>query len=109
MVFDERLADRVRKVLAEEVEASERKMFGGLSFMVRGNMCLGIVGDDLVVRIGPDRYDKALTRRDTRPMDFTGKPLRGYVYVGLEGYRSAKALRDWVNQALEFNKTLPAK
>jgi TfoX/Sxy family transcriptional regulator of competence genes len=109
MVFDERLADRVRKVLAEEVEASERKMFGGLSFMVRGNMCLGIVGDDLVVRVGPGRYDKALTRRDTRPMDFTGKPLKGYVYVGLEGYRSGKALRDWVNQALEFNKTLPAK
>ena len=109
MGFDERLADRVRKVLAEEVEASEKKMFDGLSFMVRRNMCYSIVEDDLVVRVGPDRYDEALTRRDTRPMDFTGKPLRGYVYVGSEGYRSTKALRDWVGRALEFNKTLSAK
>ena len=109
MAYNENLADRIREVLAHRNGLTERKMFGGLSFMLGGNMCCGIVKDDLVVRVDPDSYERALTRPHARPMDFTGRPLKGMVYVGPEGYRTDQELQYWLGQALSFALSLPPK
>lgn len=109
MAFNGYLADRVRIVLASEAGVSERRMFGGIAFMVRGNMCCGVVGNDLMVRVGPDRYQEALGQPHVRPMDFTGRPLRGIVYVSPEGCRSDEALARWAALGVAFVATLPAK
>ena len=109
MAYDEKLADRIRNLLARRKGFSERKMFGGISFMLRGNMCCGVNNDDLVVRVGPERYDEALADPHARPMDFTGRPLRGFVFVASGGYRTEKALAKWVRQATDFVESLPAK
>ncbi len=87
MAFDEKLADRVRSILRERNDVVERKMFGGLAFLIRGNMCCGIVGTDLMVRVGADQHESALAEAHARPMDFTGRPSKGMVYVGAEGLR----------------------
>lgn len=87
----------------------EKKMFGGLSFMVKGHMCCGVVGDELMVRVGPDGYEAALERPHARPMDFTGKPLKGFVYVAPQGFSTQSTLERWIRLALEFVETLPAK
>ena len=108
MAYDERLAERVRDILAGDPSLSERKMFGGLAFMLDGNMCCGIVGHRLMLRLGADLAQSALERPHVRPMDFTGKPMTGMVYVGSEGLRG-KALRTWVEQAAGFVRTLPPK
>jgi TfoX/Sxy family transcriptional regulator of competence genes len=108
MAFDEALADRVRAVLAEEDGLSERKMFGGLAFMLHGNMACGIVKDELMLRLGPEGADSALDRPQVRQMDFTGRPMTGMVFVapaGLEG----DALGDWVTRAVSYAQALPPK
>jgi TfoX/Sxy family transcriptional regulator of competence genes len=95
-------------VVGDLPDVTERKMFGGIAFMVRGNMFVGIVNDDLMARVGNDGYDDALARPHTRPMDFTGRPMRNMVYVapvGIEG----KALRTWVERSFAFAESLPAK
>jgi TfoX/Sxy family transcriptional regulator of competence genes len=84
-------------------------MFGGLSFLLRGNMCCGIAKGELMVRVGPDAYEKALARKHARPMDFTGKPLEGYVYVAPPGTRSRRDLQGWIEQGVAFARTLPPK
>lgn len=109
MAYDHRLADRIRSVLASERGISERQMFGGLAFMARGHMCCGVVGSDLMVRVGPDAHDRALARKHVRPMDFTGRPLRGMVYVDAAGCGSARSLRSWIEQGLSFVRSLPPK
>lgn len=109
MAYDERLAERVRGALERRRGVTEKKMFGGLSFLVNGNMSCGVNGDDLMVRVGPDAYEEALDRAHARPMDFTGKPLKGMVYVGPKGVRTAPQLRRWVEQAVSFARSLPAK
>jgi TfoX/Sxy family transcriptional regulator of competence genes len=81
MTYDEHLAARVRTLLANRTDVSERKMFGGLTFMIAGNMCCGVNGDELIVRLDPDREDASLARPHSRPMDFTGRPMRGFVTV----------------------------
>ena len=91
MAFDEELATRVRKLLWPHWRLTERPMFGGLTFLLRGHMCCGVIRDRLVVRVGPARYDEALTQSHARPMDFTGRPLRGMVYVMPAGYRTDAA------------------
>ena len=108
MAYDERLAARVRNLLAGDPGLSERKMFGGLAFMLAGNMCCGIVGDQLMLRLGADLAEKALKRPHVHPMDFTGRPMTGMVYVAPEGLRG-QALRTWVQQAAGFARTLPPK
>jgi TfoX/Sxy family transcriptional regulator of competence genes len=105
--YDERLATRVRSVLGDRARVTERRMFGGLAFMVSGHMACGIVGEDLMVRVGPARYEKALARRHARPMDFTGKALRGMIYVGPAGLRSRAVLSGWIQLALELVRSLP--
>jgi hypothetical protein len=93
VAFDEGLAERVRAELAEEPTVSERAMFGGLCFMVGGNMCAGILGSDLMVRVGPDAYDRSLGQPHAREMDFTGRTMRGMVFVGSEGTAEDDDLR----------------
>jgi hypothetical protein len=105
--YDERLAARVRAIVGHPGMA-ERRMFGGLAFLLNGAMCCGIVKRDLVVRVGPERYTEALARPHARPMDFTGRPMRGYVYVAPAGYRNAKALDLWLSWGVAFVAGLPA-
>lgn len=108
MAYDERLAARVRQILKGRRGISEKKMFGGLAFLVRGNMCCGLNGDELMVRVGLDGYTAALKRKHAREMDFTGRALKGFVYVSRDGVRTAAALRAWVDQSVTF-RTLPPK
>ncbi len=109
MAYDQKLADRVRRALGRRKALTERKMFGGLAFILRGNMCCGVVEGDLVVRVGLERYEAALAEPHARPMDFTGRPLRGFVYVAPGGYRTGKALARWLRQATDFAESLPDK
>lgn len=109
MAYDERLAERVRAALVSELDMEEKQMFGGLCFMVRGHMALGIVRRDLMVRVGPDGYDDALRRKGVRPMDFTGRPLKGLVYVGGAYLGRTRDLEAWVARALAFVEALPER
>ena len=109
MAYDEDLATRVRASLATRDDVTERKMFGGIAFMVAGNMCCGLTGEDLMLRLGEDGADAALEQPHTRPMDFTGRPMKGYVYVGPRGTAADDDLRSWVDRALGFATTLPPK
>jgi TfoX/Sxy family transcriptional regulator of competence genes len=98
MAFDELVAQRVRDVLTEECPTTERRMFGGLAFMVNGHMCCGIVGDDLVVRVGADAHQQSLSLPHARAMDFTGRPMKGFVYVQPVGYHTKADLRIWIKR-----------
>src|SRR5262245_49499090 len=98
MAYDERLAQRIRHLFGERRDVTERKMFGGLAFLLQGRMCCGIVGSDLMVRMTDDEFDAVMRGPHVRPMDFTGKPLRGFVYVAPRGVRTATALRTWLSR-----------
>jgi len=107
MAYDARLAERVRRLLARRKGIIEKMMFGGLAFLFRGRMFCGILNDDLVVRVGPQRYEKALSRSHARPMDFTGRPFKGYVYVEPNGTKTKSMLARWVGAAIDFVSSLP--
>lgn len=109
MPYDETLAERVRLALKRRQGITEKKMFGGLAFLLRGNMLCGVVGADLMVRVGPDAHERALSRPHARAMDFTGRPMKGMVYVGPAGLRTVKQLESWLDQALGFVSSLPRK
>ena len=110
MVYDEALAARIRAALAGESGVVEKKMFGGVAFLVNGNMACGVAGgDDLMVRVGPDNHEDALSRPHARPMDFTGRPMRGMVYVAPPGFESDKDLAAWVESGASFARSLPPK
>lgn len=109
MAFDLGLADRIRDVLAGVKGVSEKKMFGGLAFLVNGHMACGVVKSELMLRLGDVGVVAALGRPHARPMDFTGKPLKSMIYVGAEGIDSDEALGEWVGMAVGFVKTLPPK
>jgi len=109
MAYDEALAGRVRALLAERDDVSERKMFGGIAFMAHGNMCCGVSGEDLMVRLGEDGADAALDELGARPMDFTGRPMKGYAFVGPAGTATDAVLGGWVRRTLAFADTLPPK
>ncbi len=109
MPFDERLAKRLRGIFTGNYRVKEMEMFGGLAFMVNGHMCCGIVGDDLVVRTGPDAHDDAVSKPHVRPMDFPGKPMKGFVYVNSAGYKTETALKKWTQRGLDFVLSLPPK
>jgi hypothetical protein len=101
MSYDEELASRVREELANRaLEVTERKMFGGICFMVGGGMCCGVLGQDLIVRVGPEGHENALALPHTRAFDFTGRPSRGMVYVGMEGTRGSAELIRWIDRGL---------
>jgi len=109
MGYDEGLAERIRGVLDEQPGVSEKRMFGGVAFLIRGHMSVGIVQDKLMVRVGPESYDRVLRDRDARRMDFTGRPMKGFVYVVPSGYESDTDLERWVNLGVGYVARLPAK
>ena len=102
MPYDEALADRIRQALGPHAEITEKKMFGGLAFLRGGKMFCGIVKDELMVRVGPERYEESLGKAHVRPMDFTGRPMNGYVFVGSPGCRTQRAVRGWVELGAAF-------
>ncbi len=109
MPYDEKLTQRVRRQFKRNRGVTEKKMFGGICFMVNGNMACGVERNSLVIRVGPDNYEEALKKPHVRPMDFTGRPLKGFVYVNPLGYRTDAALRKWITQAIKFISSLPPK
>ncbi|HKY14817.1 MAG TPA: TfoX/Sxy family protein [Microthrixaceae bacterium] len=109
MAYSEALAERIRDLTAAEPELAERKMFGGLCFMVNGNMCVGIVGDELMVRVGPDQHAAMLAEPHAREMDFTGRPSRSMVFVQPAGVATDEGLDTWVRRGLAFAQSLPPK
>jgi len=109
MAYDEALAARIRQALGPRPDIDERKMFGGLAFKLRGNMCCGVAGDTLMLRLGNEDAAAALEEPHTRPMDFTGKPMKSMVYVGPDGIAADGDLYRWVNRAADFAGNLPPK
>ena len=108
MAYDEPLAERTRLVLGEEPDVREKKMFGGLAFMKGDKMFCGIVKDDLMVRVGPLEHENALAEPGARPMDFGGRPMKGYVFVEPAGYLTDASLLRWISRGLEFVRSRPA-
>ncbi len=109
MAYNEQLAERVRKLLRRRNGFSEKKMFGGICFLLNGNMCCGVTTNALMLRLGPEAAAQALKEPCTREMDFTGRPMKSMIYVDPEGYESDEDLKEWVQRAAEFAKSLPAK
>ena len=109
MAYDEGVAQRLRDVFAGRTDVTEKRMFGGIAFMHNGNMCVGVSDDVLMARVGPDGYEDALARPHAREMDFTGKPLRGFVFVDPEGFAEDEDLLAWVRRCETFTSSLPAK
>jgi hypothetical protein len=109
LAYDEALADRVRNLLSLRADVGERKMFGGIAFMLAGNMACGVLGDELIVRLGPEEGERALAESHTRAFDFTGRPMRGFVVVGPAGVATEEKLAGWVDAGADFAASLPAK
>lgn len=109
MAFDEALAERVREALVGRAEVSERRMFGGIAFMLAGHMAVGIVGDDLMVRLDPEEAERALAESHVRPMDFTGRPAKNMVFVDSEGTAPDEDLAAWVDAGADYASSLPPK
>jgi TfoX/Sxy family transcriptional regulator of competence genes len=109
MAYDEALAVRIRTALADDPALTEKRMFGGLAFLHRGLMFVGVSGNKLMARVGKDNYADSLAHKHVREMDFTGKPMQGYVYVEPAGLRSDEQLRFWLERCKAFVSSLPAK
>ncbi len=109
MAFDEGLGERIRELLDGAPDVSERRMFGGLAFMVAGAMACGVVGDDLLVRVGRDAYGATLDLPHARPMDMGGRTMRGFVLVDAEGIAEDEDLEDWVDRGVDVARSLPAR
>ena len=109
MAYDDDLAERIQGHLIDQPRLDQKKMFGGLSFMIQGNFCCGIVKSELCVRVGADAYQDALAQPHVREMDFTGKPMRGWVFVAAEALADDASLHAWVDKGLAYALSLPAK
>lgn len=109
MAYDESVAKRVRDCLAEHGDITEKKMFGGIAFMHRGHMCCGVIDRRLMARVGPDAYADTLALPYVREMDFTGRPLTGFVYVDPAGFAGEADLHEWTARCLDFTNTLAPK
>jgi len=109
MAFDENLAERIRLALARKKNMDEKKMFGGVGFLLNGNMLVGVWKDSLTVRLGPDDGDEALLEAHVKPFDITGRAMKGWVLVEPQGVESDDLLNGWVQRAIKFVGKLPAK
>ena len=109
MAYDEGLADRVRELLSARAGLSERKMFGGVGFMVEGNMAVGVHGDELIVRLDPADAERALGETGIREFDLTGRSMRGWVFAGAEAIGDPAGLRSWVEAGADYAASLPQK
>jgi TfoX/Sxy family transcriptional regulator of competence genes len=104
MAFNETLADRTREIISlTHTNIEAKKMFGGLCFMVNDKMCVGVEKERLMVRLDPEKYDEALEKEGCRPMDFSGKPMKGYVFVSIDALNTKKKLEYWIKLALDYN------
>ena len=103
MAYNEHLANRIRESLSALRKVEEKKMMGGLTFMVNNKMCVGILDDEMMCRIDHEVYESALERKGCRPMDFTGKPMKGFVFVEESGFKSKKDFDFWISLSLAFN------
>ena len=108
MAYSEILADRISQALRKIPKVETKKMMGGLTFMVNSKMCVGILGEDLMARIDPAAHETALKKKGCREMDFTGRPMKGFVFVGPTGTKSDKDLAGWIDLALDYNKRAKA-
>jgi TfoX/Sxy family transcriptional regulator of competence genes len=109
MAYDETLAERLRTVLKAHANVSEKKMFGGVAFLLDGKMFVGVVKDELMVRVGPDAHASAVAQPYARIMDFTGRPMVGFVFVAPKGFATDKALGEWAQRGYDFVATIEAK
>jgi TfoX/Sxy family transcriptional regulator of competence genes len=109
MAFDEGLAQRLRELLEDHPYASEKKMFGGLGFMISGNMCVAVMGDTMVVRVGPPNYEDALSQPYAHDFNFTGKSMKGWVVIDAEGLAEDKDLASWLARGEQFASALMPK
>ena len=109
MAFDEGLAERIRMLLAGQADVREVRMFGGLCFLADGNMACGIVGDELMVRVGADAWPDALSQPHAREMDFTRRPMKGMVYVSADGFTEDADLARWIGRGMTYARYLPPK
>ena len=109
MAYDEKLAQKIRQVLADQQGLVEKKMFGGVGYMIRGNMACGVNKDKLIVRVGPQGHETAMARPHTLPFDITGTAMTGWVMVAPEGCMDDTDLRAWVQEGIDFSLTLLAK
>lgn len=104
MAYNKRLADRIREMLVDLPQVEEKEMMGGVAFMVNDKMCVGVIKDEMMARIDPDVYDDALEKAGCRPMDFTKKPMKGWVFIGPEGLNRKSEMEYWLQLALAFNQ-----
>ena len=109
MAYDLELAERVAQLLKSYKRITQRQMFGGVCFLLNGHMCCGVKSRRLMVRVGPEQHKAALSKRHARPMDFTGRPLNGFVFVMPEGLRNREALKAWVDLGVRYAASLPPK
>jgi hypothetical protein len=109
MAFDERLAERIRRSLGRRKGFAEKKMFGAVGFLLNGNMCVGLHGAELIVRLAPEDTDRALKQANTRRFDLTGRPMKGWILVKPAGLKTDAQLGKWIAVAVEFAGRLPAK
>jgi hypothetical protein len=110
MAFDEQLANRIRKQLGKQKGLVEKRMFGGLAFLLNGNMCVGVHANEMIVRLAPDQTDSALAQQHTRVFDLSGgRPMKGWILVEPKGLESDAALAKWIETGVKFAKSLPAK
>jgi hypothetical protein len=109
VAYDEQLADRVRELIAPRADVSELKMFGGIGFTIAGNMAVGVIEEDLIVRLDPDDAEKALAEDGVRVFDFTGRPMKGWIFVSAERTASEDGLAGWVDAGADFATSLPPK
>ena len=108
MAYDELCADRLRQVIAQQPGFVEKKMFGGIAFLLNGNMCCGVHKDHLVLRLGPEQGETALEQPHVKAFDITGRPMKGWVMVAPDGYRNDDLIA-WVSKAVNFVSSLPIK
>jgi TfoX/Sxy family transcriptional regulator of competence genes len=108
MAYSEKLTSQIREALVDTPKVAEKYMFGGVCFMVNNKMCIGVVKDEMMCRINPEKEEEALEKTGCRPMDFTGRPMKGYVFVDEEGMKSKKDFMYWINLSLDFNKLAKA-
>lgn len=109
MAFNESLAARIRSALARKKGITEKKMFGGVCFLLNGNMLVGVWKEFLIARLGPDQGEDALLEPHVRKMDITGKPMKGWVMVEPEGVEDDGQVKDWIQRAVKFVGKLPGK
>jgi TfoX/Sxy family transcriptional regulator of competence genes len=109
VAYDEGLATRIEEAMVDVPHVEQKKMFGGLAFMVRQHMCVGVIDDMLMARVGPDQYEKCLKKKYAKEMTFTGKPLKGMLYIESRGITEDDQLHEWIGRCLDFVSSLPDK